>query len=376
MEKVSTEPLERLKKFRIFEQVGGQALRRLVASSDWLGLRAGAQLPREGDNDRAVFLVVSGSLGVFVESGNGGKRQLATIPEGETAGEMSLLTGESHSALLVALRDTELLRIGPKAFDGLITRHPRVLFNLLKIVVRRLRETTRGAYQGFASPMGGSQGETLGAAETTQPTPKPDGTPQQVELTATVHAKSPMTGAFTHPIWNRAAEGTDLNALLTRIETTLFSLRTIAETIQATKNTSGQLPARGHNKPPELLEAPELDPLEIEAGIAAVAAVRDLLPEATPKPSILDAVIPELEIAARAVCKFAAWIAVFGWDAARKYIGNILDAWSKQLGKTLATPHGIAAWSAVITVVMNGKDADLRLLTEIVRAVRTSIVGH
>ena len=45
------------------------------------------------------------------------------------------------------MRDTELLRLGPKAFDMLLTRYPRVMLNLLKIVVPRLRETTRGAQQ-------------------------------------------------------------------------------------------------------------------------------------------------------------------------------------------------------------------------------------
>ena len=138
---------DRLRSFRILEQVDKTALRRLLAAADWFGLPGGTQLARDGENDRAVFLVVTGSLGVFVESESGPKRLVATIPAGETVGEMSLLTGESHSAILVALRDTELLRIGPKAFDMLITRHPRVMLNLLKIVVRRLRETTRGAQQ-------------------------------------------------------------------------------------------------------------------------------------------------------------------------------------------------------------------------------------
>lgn len=138
---------ERLKTFRILEEVGNPALRRLLGAADWFGLPGGTQLARDGENDRAVFLVVTGSLGVFVETGSGPKRLVATIPAGETVGEMSLLTGESHSATLVALRDTELLRIGPKAFDMLITRYPRVMLNLLKIVVRRLRETTRGAPQ-------------------------------------------------------------------------------------------------------------------------------------------------------------------------------------------------------------------------------------
>ena len=138
---------QRLKNFTILADVGDQALRRLLAEADWFGLPGGTQLPRDGENDRAVFLVVTGSLGVFVDEENVPKRLVATIPAGETVGEMSLLTGESHSATLVALRDTELLRLGPKAFEILLTRYPRVMLNLLKVVVRRLRQTTRGGHQ-------------------------------------------------------------------------------------------------------------------------------------------------------------------------------------------------------------------------------------
>ena len=137
----------RLGSFAILEDVGEAALKRLLGEADWFGLPGGTQLSRDGDNDRAVFLVVTGSLGVFVAEDEGPRRLVATIPAGETVGEMSLLTGEPHSASLVALRDTELLRIGPKAFDMLLTRYPRVMLNLLKLVVRRLRQTTRGGTQ-------------------------------------------------------------------------------------------------------------------------------------------------------------------------------------------------------------------------------------
>jgi NTE family protein len=137
----------RLRSFALLEDIGETALRRLLTEADWFGLPGGVQLPREGDNDRAVFLVVTGSLGVFVSEDEGPRRLVATIPAGETVGEMSLLTGEPHSASIVALRDTELLRIGPKAFDLLLTRYPRVMLNLLKLVVRRLRQTTRGGSQ-------------------------------------------------------------------------------------------------------------------------------------------------------------------------------------------------------------------------------------
>ena len=137
----------RLKTFALLDDVGEQALRRLLAEADWFGLPGGTQLSRDGENDRAVFLVVTGSLGVFVEEDEGPRRLVATIPAGETVGEMSLLTGEPHSATLVALRDTELLRIGPNAFDKLLARYPRLTLNLLKLVVRRLRQTTRGGLQ-------------------------------------------------------------------------------------------------------------------------------------------------------------------------------------------------------------------------------------
>ena len=137
----------RLQNFTLLEAVGAPALRRMLAEADWFSLPGGAQLVRDGENDRAVFLVVTGSLGVFVDDEQGRRRLAAIIPAGETVGEMSLLTGESHSASVLALRDTELLRLGPEAFDTLLTRYPRVMLNLLKITVNRLRETTRRATQ-------------------------------------------------------------------------------------------------------------------------------------------------------------------------------------------------------------------------------------
>ena len=139
---------KRLRGFTILDDVSEAAMKQLLAEADWFSLPGGTQLPREGENDRALFLVVTGSLGVFVHDEDGPLRLVAHVPAGETVGEMSLLTGEaSHSATLIAQRDTELLRLGPSAFDHIMTRFPRVMFNLLKIVVRRLRETTRHPLQ-------------------------------------------------------------------------------------------------------------------------------------------------------------------------------------------------------------------------------------
>lgn len=145
------ELLERLRGFRLLEEISEPALRRLLGQANWFGLPGGTLLPRDGENDQALFLVVTGSLGVFVEDAKAERRMVAQISAGETVGEMSLISGEPHSAQLVALRDTELLRISREGFQLLMARHPRVVFNLLRILVRRLHESTRRPIEGARS---------------------------------------------------------------------------------------------------------------------------------------------------------------------------------------------------------------------------------
>ena len=92
-----------------------------------------------------MFLVVTGCLGIFVPDARGQRRMVALAPAGETVGEMSLISrAREHSAQLVALRDTELLRISPEGFEQLVARHPRVMMNMMQQMSKRLRNMTRG----------------------------------------------------------------------------------------------------------------------------------------------------------------------------------------------------------------------------------------
>src|SRR3569833_3942967 len=135
---------ERLKSFALLQDVGDAALRNLLAEANWFALPGGALLDRDGENNAALFLVVTGSLGVFVLDAQGQRQMVAHIPAGETVGEMSLIAGSSnHAAQLVALRDPDLLRISPAGFEALIARHPRVMINITRFLVRRLQVATR-----------------------------------------------------------------------------------------------------------------------------------------------------------------------------------------------------------------------------------------
>jgi len=135
----------RLAAFPITHQIGERALDALLLHAQWFSLPGGTVLTREGDNDQAVFIVVAGCLGVYTEDEQGEDHFVANVPAGETVGEMSIIAGDAHAAKLVALRDSELLRIGKREFEGLLARHPRLSMNLMRLLVRRLRQTTRRA---------------------------------------------------------------------------------------------------------------------------------------------------------------------------------------------------------------------------------------
>jgi NTE family protein len=140
---------ERLHGFALLENVGDGALKNLLAEANWFGLPGGTLLERDGENDAALFLVVTGCLGVFVPDANGIRRMVSLVPAGETVGEMSLIMrSHEHTAQLVALRDSELLRISPRGFETLIQQHPRVMMNLMQQMGRRLRDATRGTNAG------------------------------------------------------------------------------------------------------------------------------------------------------------------------------------------------------------------------------------
>ncbi len=134
---------ERLADFTLMRGLKPRDINALLNAAEWFSLPGGTVLERVGDNDQSVFLVVSGCLGVYASDDEGRDRFVANVPAGETVGEMSAISGEGHSAKLVALRDSELLRISRLSFQRLIARHPRLSFNIMQQLVQRLRQTTR-----------------------------------------------------------------------------------------------------------------------------------------------------------------------------------------------------------------------------------------
>jgi len=144
MTEAALEKIEFLDCLSISEQ---KALR---SKAETVALNAGQHLFQQGDDANAFYIVMSGTMGIFLNQEideKGSKRLVALVKKGETLGELAILDGDTRSADVVALRDSELLCIRREQFEGLIEKYPKISITMSKILAERLRQTT--ANQGL-----------------------------------------------------------------------------------------------------------------------------------------------------------------------------------------------------------------------------------
>ena len=125
------------------EVLGPECLAMLENELSWIALPGGQVLFQEGEPAEALYLLTTGVLGVIATTADQGQLLVAEVHAGETVGEMSLITGDAHSATVVALRHSEFYRMPKAVFDRLVVEEPKFLAWITRLVVQRLHRTTK-----------------------------------------------------------------------------------------------------------------------------------------------------------------------------------------------------------------------------------------
>jgi NTE family protein len=116
-------------------------VREIAASGTWVELEGGRRLFSQGDAADALYLLVHGRLRASVSADDGSERVLGDLARGEAVGEMALLGRGVRSAHIDALRDSRLFRLEVEAFHEIASQHPDFLWNLSRLVIRRLERS-------------------------------------------------------------------------------------------------------------------------------------------------------------------------------------------------------------------------------------------
>ena len=104
-------------------------------------LKADQTLFVAGDPGDGCYRVEQGLLKVSVVSPSGGERILAILGPGTLVGELAMIDAQPRSASVTAARDSELSFISRAAFEQVAADHPDVYRHIVKLLVRRLRDT-------------------------------------------------------------------------------------------------------------------------------------------------------------------------------------------------------------------------------------------
>src|SRR4051812_25854571 len=98
----------------------------------------GTLLLQQGQFSAELHIIRSGAVSVRASDSLGRASELARLGPGQFVGEMSLLTGQAHSATVVALSPTEALVLGRDDFLALLTTSPRLAQNISRVLSERL----------------------------------------------------------------------------------------------------------------------------------------------------------------------------------------------------------------------------------------------
>lgn len=106
---------------------------------EWVQVDAGQVIHRQGDESDAIYIVLNGRLRAIIEKDDGKLRVVGEYGQGESVGELEVMTESLRPATLHAIRDTELAKFPKSLFNSLALEHPGITIKISKIIAQRMR---------------------------------------------------------------------------------------------------------------------------------------------------------------------------------------------------------------------------------------------
>ncbi|KAK6580673.1 hypothetical protein PZA11_006909 [Diplocarpon coronariae] len=106
---------------------------------EWVQVNAGQVIYHQGDDSDAIYIVLNGRLRLVVNSEEAGMKVVGEYGQGESVGELEVMTESARPATLHAIRDTELAKFPRTLFNSLAQEHPGITIKISKIIASRMR---------------------------------------------------------------------------------------------------------------------------------------------------------------------------------------------------------------------------------------------
>lgn len=127
---------EKLRKLDFLAYHSEEELIRLVQSMGKAVVPSGEVIIRQGQRGEAFYLIRRGKVDVWAETAKSRER-LAELEEGDSFGEVSILTGEICNATVTAGEAAELFTLSPASVREVVRANPLLAERMAEAVSRR-----------------------------------------------------------------------------------------------------------------------------------------------------------------------------------------------------------------------------------------------
>ncbi|KAK5998266.1 Lysophospholipase NTE1 [Cladobotryum mycophilum] len=112
---------------------------------EWVQVNAGQVIFHDSDESDSIYIVLNGRLRLVEDRKDGGVTARAEFGQGESIGELEVLTETARAGTLHAIRDTELVKFPRTLFNSLAQEHPNITIKISKIIASRMRAAVNDA---------------------------------------------------------------------------------------------------------------------------------------------------------------------------------------------------------------------------------------
>lgn len=106
---------------------------------EWVQVNAGQVIYNQGDESDAIYIVLNGRLRAIQEGPDDKMKVIGEYGQGESVGELEVLTESARPGTLLAIRETELAKFPKTLFNSLALEHPGITIKISKIIASRMR---------------------------------------------------------------------------------------------------------------------------------------------------------------------------------------------------------------------------------------------
>ena len=128
--------VDALSRVDVFRALDAEKMDRLARRLRQVVFGPGEIILRQGDPGDSLYVVRGGKVAVQIGV-LGASKEMATLTDGQFFGEMSLMTGESRAATVVAKTDVECYIVDKEAFQEILEEKPELAGIISDILSRR-----------------------------------------------------------------------------------------------------------------------------------------------------------------------------------------------------------------------------------------------